>query len=510
MHTPPFRKLQHHMRSPRALSVATTVAVTGGTLATLGAVPAQAAPESDWDKLAQCESSGNWAIDSGNGFYGGLQFTQSTWSSFGGTGQPQDASREQQIAVAENVLAGQGWGAWPACSSRLGLSSAAEPVANPMAAGPASTSSSSAEAATDSAAAGTAVSTQSVGPRPTGPIDFRDVTDAHWASADIDWASSTGVIVGHRDGTYRPDADVTRADFLTMLYRLAGQPEADLSVLEGYTDSSDHHQKRALAWAVEEGLINGWGDGTLRPDAPVDSTALGLILHRSAGAPAHTAPETSRFQDVSASQAGYTELDWLHDEDVLPDTDGRLGVGDGITRAEAVSVLNAAVAAGVVADDTEQTPWGSVGAASGSGYETSAQAQAQAASNDDTTAIDVQSITDGASSADGKAIVETAMRGLGGNYVWGGTAYKNWDCSGFTQWVYAQNGVSIPRVTWQQFGAAQKTSTPQVGDLVSQNNGSHVGIYLGDGLMISALNPDQGTLVHPVNAMKVDGFYTFL
>nr|WP_278855893.1 C40 family peptidase [Kocuria palustris] len=187
-----------------------------------------------------------------------------------------------------------------------------------------------------------------------------------------------------------------------------------------------------------------------------------------------------------------------------------MGVGDGITRAEAVSVLNAAVAAGVVADDTEQTPWGSAGAASGSGYETSAQAQAQAASNDDTTAIDVQSITDGASSADGKAIVETAMRGLGGNYVWGGTAYKNWDCSGFTQWVYAQNGVSIPRVTWQQFGAAQKTSTPQVGDLVSQNNGSHVGIYLGDGLMISALNPDQGTLVHPVNAMKVDGFYTFL
>ena len=73
------------MRSPRALSVAATVAVTGGTLATLGAVPAQAAPESDWDKLAQCESSGNWAIDSGNGFYGGLQFTQQTWAGFGGT-----------------------------------------------------------------------------------------------------------------------------------------------------------------------------------------------------------------------------------------------------------------------------------------------------------------------------------------------------------------------------------------------------------------------------------------
>lgn len=500
------------MRSPRALSVAATVAVTGGTIATLGAEPAQAAPESDWDALAQCESSGNWAIDSGNGFYGGLQFTQSTWAAFGGTGQPQDASREQQIAVAENVLAGQGWGAWPACSARLGLSSTAETVADPMAAGPASTP--AASAATD--AASTPVTTQSVGPRPVGPIDFRDVTEAYWASADIDWASSTGVVVGHDDGSYRPETDVTRADFLTMLYRLAGQPEVDLSVLEGYTDGAGHHQERALAWAVGEGLINGWGDGTLRPDAPVDSTALGLILHRAAGSPAHTAPATSRFQDVSAAQAGYTELDWLHDEDVLPDTDGVLGVGDGITRAEAASVLNAAVSAGVVADDTAQTPWASASAsastASGSGYATSPQAQeqAQVATNGDTMGLSVQSVTDGASSADGRAIVETSMRGLGGNYVWGGTAYKNWDCSGFTQWVYAQNGISIPRVTWQQFGAAQKTSNPQVGDLVSQNNGSHVGIYLGDGLMISALNPQQGTLVHSVDAMKLDGFYTVL
>lgn len=112
------------MRSPRALSVATTVAVTGGTLATLGAVPAQAAPESDWDKLAQCESSGNWAIDSGNGFYGGLQFTPSTWAGHGGTAYAPSANlatREQQIAIAERVQASQGWGAWPACTARLGI-----------------------------------------------------------------------------------------------------------------------------------------------------------------------------------------------------------------------------------------------------------------------------------------------------------------------------------------------------------------------------------------------------
>ncbi|MHA7273010.1 transglycosylase family protein [Arthrobacter sp. TMT4-20] len=93
---------------------------------------ANAAPGSTWDALAQCESGGNWGINTGNGFSGGLQFTPSTWAGFGGQGAPQDASREQQIAVAENVLQGQGWGAWPACSAKLGLSGGANPSAQPM------------------------------------------------------------------------------------------------------------------------------------------------------------------------------------------------------------------------------------------------------------------------------------------------------------------------------------------------------------------------------------------
>ncbi|MEX5299987.1 transglycosylase family protein [Kocuria sp. CPCC 205292] len=99
------------------------------------ALPANAAPASTWDALAECESGGNWGISTGNGFSGGLQFTPSTWAAFGGQGAPQDASREQQIAVAENVLDGQGWGAWPACSAKLGLTGSAAPSANPMGAG---------------------------------------------------------------------------------------------------------------------------------------------------------------------------------------------------------------------------------------------------------------------------------------------------------------------------------------------------------------------------------------
>lgn len=74
-----------------------------------------------WDALAQCESGGNWAINTGNGYYGGLQFSLSSWAAAGGSGMPHHASRAEQIRVAENLLAMQGWGAWPACSSRLGL-----------------------------------------------------------------------------------------------------------------------------------------------------------------------------------------------------------------------------------------------------------------------------------------------------------------------------------------------------------------------------------------------------
>jgi hypothetical protein len=100
------------------LTLAGTVAL-GVPLAIAGT--ANAAPASTWDRLAQCESSGNWQINSGNGFYGGLQFTMSTWRGFGGQGMPHHASRDQQIAVAQRVLATQGWNAWPACSSKLGL-----------------------------------------------------------------------------------------------------------------------------------------------------------------------------------------------------------------------------------------------------------------------------------------------------------------------------------------------------------------------------------------------------
>jgi len=75
----------------------------------------------NWDAVAQCESGGNWQADTGNGFYGGLQFKQSTWDENGGVGNPANASRDQQIAVANRVLATQGPEAWPKCGSSQDL-----------------------------------------------------------------------------------------------------------------------------------------------------------------------------------------------------------------------------------------------------------------------------------------------------------------------------------------------------------------------------------------------------
>ena len=118
-------------------STFSTVARRGATLAAVSiagvalsasaanaAVPT-ATSSSVWDSLAECESSGNWGINTGNGYSGGLQFSPSTWAAYGGTGSAANASREQQIAVAERVQAGQGWGAWPSCSAKLGLTGGA-------------------------------------------------------------------------------------------------------------------------------------------------------------------------------------------------------------------------------------------------------------------------------------------------------------------------------------------------------------------------------------------------
>ncbi|MFF5188039.1 transglycosylase family protein [Streptomyces sp. NPDC000345] len=118
---------RHRRYQPNRINRASLTVTAGGAgmaIPLIGAGAAQAADVGTWNKVAACESSNNWHINTGNGFYGGLQFTQSTWEAYGGkryAGRADLATKDQQIAVAEKVLEGQGPGAWPVCSGRAGL-----------------------------------------------------------------------------------------------------------------------------------------------------------------------------------------------------------------------------------------------------------------------------------------------------------------------------------------------------------------------------------------------------
>lgn len=116
--------------------IAVSSAVIGAASIALAGT-ASAATDAEWDRVAQCESGGNWAINTGNGYHGGLQFSPSTWSGHGGqkyAATAYQATKGQQIEIAENVLANQGKGAWPTCG--VGLSGATQRTAAPAPAAP--------------------------------------------------------------------------------------------------------------------------------------------------------------------------------------------------------------------------------------------------------------------------------------------------------------------------------------------------------------------------------------
>lgn len=123
---------RHRRYQPNRINRASLTVTAGGAgmaIPLIGAGAAQAADVDTWDKVAACESTNDWNINTGNGYYGGLQFSQSTWEAYGGTRyapRADLATKDQQIAVAERVLDGQGPGAWPACSVRAGLTAGGE------------------------------------------------------------------------------------------------------------------------------------------------------------------------------------------------------------------------------------------------------------------------------------------------------------------------------------------------------------------------------------------------
>ncbi|WP_329135001.1 transglycosylase family protein [Streptomyces sp. NBC_00670] len=183
-----------HRRPSKATRVVALAGVTGAAVAAplMAAGNASAATASQWDAVAQCESGGNWSINTGNGFYGGLQFTNSTWAAYGGTAyaaRADLASKSAQIAVAEKVLAGQGKGAWPVCGK--GLTSAAYDGAAASSAGGSSSNGSSSSSSAGSSSSSSSSTEQHASRSQERPAAKKTVT------------TPTGKKVEKGDGEYK-------------------------------------------------------------------------------------------------------------------------------------------------------------------------------------------------------------------------------------------------------------------------------------------------------------------
>ncbi|MEU3613868.1 transglycosylase family protein [Streptomyces sp. NPDC006872] len=213
-----------HRRPSKATRVAALAGVTGVAIAAplMAAGNASAATAAEWDAVAQCESGGNWSINTGNGYYGGLQFSASTWAAYGGTqyaAQANQASKTQQIAVAEKVLAGQGKGAWPVCGT--GLSSAAYNGSSADSAGSGSSSSSS---------------SNSTSTRSTEEQSASRSTDRPAASKTV--TTPTGKKVEKGDGEYK----VVKGDTLSSIaekHKVAGGWQKLFELNKDIVDDAD-------------------------------------------------------------------------------------------------------------------------------------------------------------------------------------------------------------------------------------------------------------------------------
>ncbi|KAA0930602.1 MULTISPECIES: LysM peptidoglycan-binding domain-containing protein [Streptomyces] len=192
-----------HRRPSKAARIAALAGVTTAAVAVplMGATGASAATASEWDAVAQCESGGNWSINTGNGYYGGLQFSASTWAAYGGSAYAStadQASKSQQIAVAEKVLASQGKGAWPSCG--VGLSGASTGNTAPSGSG-----------SSDSGSSASGQSTPQ--PQKTQPAEERASRAQERPAAQKTVETPTGKKVKKGDGEYK----VVKGDTLSAI-----------------------------------------------------------------------------------------------------------------------------------------------------------------------------------------------------------------------------------------------------------------------------------------------------
>ena len=217
-----------------------TVGVVAGAAALGLAGSASAAPDSTWDSVAQCESTGNWAINTGNGYYGGLQFTESTWNAYGGqqyASRADLASREEQIAVAEQTLAGQGWGAWACAYAGGGERSTSRSVA---------ADSSSSDSSSSDSASSSSSSDSSSSDQPSASDDRQASRSRSWDGTD---SNSNSADETSSDSTDWSSNDSSSTDSASTDTAPASAADGSYTVVSGDTLSEI---------AAAQGVAGGW------------------------------------------------------------------------------------------------------------------------------------------------------------------------------------------------------------------------------------------------------------
>lgn len=142
--------------------------------------------------------------------------------------------------------------------------------------------------------------------------DFTDVPIDHKFRTEITWLADQQITTGYADGTFKPRASVTREAFAAFLYRLAGKPQISLPTKSPFKDVPKSAQfYKEIVWLSNQGITNGWSDGTFRPKAKISREAVAAFLYRFEGRPSFTPPAKSPFTDVTRSSQFYKEVTWL-------------------------------------------------------------------------------------------------------------------------------------------------------------------------------------------------------
>jgi murein DD-endopeptidase MepM/ murein hydrolase activator NlpD len=268
----PAKGKHRRVRTSRFTRIGVTAGTAGAAIALpmVGATGAHAASVSTWDKVASCESTNNWSINTGNGFYGGLQFTQSTWAAFGGTqyaARADLATKAQQIAIAEKVLAVQGPQAWPVCGPKAGLTKSSADTSSAPAASSAttkkttetksSTASSSSSAPTSSKSSGESYKVVS-GDTLAKIADAKGVAGG-WQKL---YAANKSVVGGNPDLIF-PNQVLT-----------LGQKAAASTAHTSSSSTTEHKSTSSAAKSASSGTSTSSGY-----TAPVDNVVLGTAYH---------------------------------------------------------------------------------------------------------------------------------------------------------------------------------------------------------------------------------------